>query len=289
MLNVHFACKWSNRMTSRARQIGLFAIFILSTTNTAHCQIAPEQADTQSSPAAASDDGGLDGSALSIGPDRVLNLLKRGDPSMWGLVFCSIVTVTFALERLIVLRVSRVMPRSFVDRFLDRLRDGEMDRGKAREMCRDNGSPIARLFATAVSHSGQTASDIREAVAEAGRSEMYHLKRRVRALNGIATLAPLLGLFGTVIGMIEAFHALSLQTGGGKTERLANGISLALVATASGLCIAIVAAAAYYYLLGRVDRIAQEMDVLSNEVIDHIAAPRSAEKVATRPRVVPQT
>jgi biopolymer transport protein ExbB len=211
----------------------------------------------------------------------------RGDPSMWGLVLCSIITITFALERLIVLRSSRVMPRTFVDRFMDRLRDGEMDRGKAREMCRDNGSPIARLFNTAVNYSGMAASEIRDAVAEAAQSEVYHLRRRVRALNGIATLAPLLGLFGTVMGMIEAFHALSLTTAGGKTEKLAGGISLALVATASGLCIAIVAAASYYYLLGKVDRIVQEMDILCNEVIDNIAAPRPAEKIATRPRVVP--
>jgi biopolymer transport protein ExbB len=236
-------------------------------------------------PAAAS---GLDGSVLSIGPKRLVDLLLRGDPSMWGLVLCSIITVTFALERLIVLRSSRIMPRPFVERFMDRLRDGEMDRGKAREMCRDNGSPIARLFNIAVNYSGERASEIREAVGEAAQSEVYHLRRRVRALNGIATLAPLLGLFGTVMGMIEAFHALSLATGGGKTEKLANGISLALVATASGLCIAIVAAASYYYLLGKVDRIVQEMDILCNEVVDHIAAPRSAEKVATRPRVVPQ-
>lgn len=231
--------------------------------------------------------GGIDGTALSIGPKRLADLLMRGDPAMWGLVLCSIITVTFALERLIVLRSSRVIPRTFVDRFMDRLRDGEMDRGKAREMCRENGSPIARLFNTAVNYSGESASEIRDAVAESAQSEVFHLRRRVRALNGIATLAPLLGLFGTVMGMIEAFHALSLAAGGGKTERLANGISLALVATASGLGIAIVAAASYYYLLGKVDRIVQEMDILCNEVVDHIAAPRAAEKVAARPRIVP--
>ena len=230
----------------------------------------------------------VQGNALSIGPKRVLELLKGGDPAMWGLVLCSIITITFALERLIVLRSSRVIPRTFVDRFLDRLRDGDLDRGKARELCRDNGSPIANLFAIAVNHSGQPASEIRNAVSEGAQSEIYHLRRRVRALNGIATLAPLLGLFGTVIGMIEAFHALSQQTGAGKTEMLAKGISLALVATASGLSIAIVAAASYYFLLGRLDRIVQEMDVLVNEVIEYVGtSPRSSEKLATRARVVP--
>jgi biopolymer transport protein ExbB len=279
-------------MTSRARRLAFTALLFVAAASAARCQELTQPTETPAEPAKsqtatpAAPERGLDGSVLSIGPQRVVNLLKRGDPSMWGLVLCSIITVTFALERLIVLRSSRVIPRSFVDRFLDRLRDGEMDRGKAREICRDNGSPIARLFITAVNYSGQAPSEIRGAVAEAAQSEVYHLRRRVRALNGIATLAPLLGLFGTVMGMIEAFHALSLAGGGGKTEKLAGGISLALVATASGLCIAIVAAASYYYLLGKVDRIVQEMDILCNEVIDHISAPR-AEKLAARPRVVP--
>lgn len=275
-------------MTSRVCRLALLALILVVPCGFAWAQ---DEGDVKDSPEAATapqaSPPGIDGNALSIGPQRVWDLLKRGDPSMWGLVLCSIITVTFALERVIVLRSSRVIPRAFVDRFLDRLRDGDMDRGKARELCRDNGSPIANLFSVAVNHSGHTASEIREAVSEAAQSELYHLRRRVRALNGIATLAPLLGLFGTVIGMIEAFAALSMQTGGGKTELLARGISLALVATASGLCIAIVAAASYYFLLGRVDRIVQEMDVLCSEVVDHIAAPRPAEKPATRPRVVP--
>jgi biopolymer transport protein ExbB len=274
-------------MSWRARSIAFIACVLFSAEWAWSQDPAPGGSNDASTPAASAPERGLDGTALSIGPERVLNLLKRGDPSMWGLVFCSIVTVTFALERLIVLRSSRVMPRTFVDRFIDRLRDGELDRGKARELCRDNGSPIARVFTAAINHSGQPASEIRGAVAEAAQAEVYHLRRRVRALNGIATLAPLLGLFGTVIGMIEAFHALSLATGGGKTEKLAGGISLALVATASGLCIAIIAAASYYFLLGKLDRIVQEMDVLCNEVVDHLAGPRMAEKQAARPRVVP--
>ncbi len=251
--------------------------------------VSQEQSAPNEAPPAASSVApeSLDSGALSIGPQRAYDLLRRGDVSMWALVLCSIMTVTFALERVIVLRSSRVIPRTFVDRFMDRLQDGELDRGKARELCRDNGSPIANIFAVAINLSGQPPSEIRSAVGEAAQSELYHLRRRVRALNGIATLAPLLGLFGTVIGMIEAFHALSMQTGGGKTELLAKGISLALVATASGLSIAIVAAASYYFLLGRVDRIVQEMDVLVNEVIELISGPRAAEKVTPRPRVVP--
>ncbi len=273
-------------MNSRACGLAALALFGALCTRTAWSQ-DDAMPKTGTAADSASPGPGLEGNALSIGPQRVWDLLKRGDPSMWGLVLCSIITVTFAMERLIVLRSSRVIPRTFVDRFLERLREGELERGEAREMCRGNGSPIANLFAVAVSHSGQTPGEVREAVSEAAQSELYHLRRRVRALNGIATLAPLLGLFGTVIGMIEAFHGLSQHTAASKMEQLAHGISLALVATAGGLIVAIVAATSYYFLLGRVDRIVQEMDNLCNEVIDNIAAPRTAEKPAARPRVVP--
>lgn len=255
-------------------------------------ETAKSLADDAGTPAATAKNDSLETGVVSIGWGRVTSLLKRGDPSMWGLVVCSVLTLTFVLERLIVVRSSRVMPRSFVERFLDRLQEGELDRGKARELCRDNGSPIANLFGVIINNSGSPASEIRQAVSEAAQSELFQLKRRVRALNAIATLAPLLGLFGTVIGMIEAFAALSKQSGAaGKTELLAGGISLALIATATGLCVAIIAAAAYYFLLGRVDRVVQEMDDLANEVIGLVSGGGravAADKSATpRPRVVP--
>ena len=224
----------------------------------------------------------------AVGPQHVLKLLREGDPTMWALLACSVLAVTFVLDRLIVLRRGRVLPRTFVDRFMDRLRDGELDRTKALELCRDNGSPVANVFALVVQNWGRPATEIRQAVATGAESELFYLKRRIRGLNGIATLAPLLGLFGTVIGMIRAFHALSLHTGAGKTELLAEGISLALIATATGLGVAVFSAAAYYFLLGRVDDLVQQMDRLANEVISYVASEgRGVDKAHVRPRVVP--
>jgi biopolymer transport protein ExbB len=226
-----------------------------------------------------------------VGPQHIFSLLRRGDPTMWALLACSVLTITFALERLVVLRRSRVIPRTFVERFMERLREGELDRGKALELCRDSGSPIANVFAVVVQNWGQKASEIRGAVNDGAQSELFYLRRGIRALSGIATLAPLLGLFGTVIGMIRAFHALSEKVGAGKTELLAQGISLALVATATGLAVAIVAASSYYFLLGRVDALVQEMDLLANDLVGHVAAegrPSSEKAPHARPRVVPQ-
>jgi biopolymer transport protein ExbB len=190
------------------------------------------------------------------------------------LVLCSVATLGFAFERLFALRRGRVIPREFVERFLDRLSTGKLDRDRAAELCRAHESPVARIFGHAIRYWGQPATAIRQAVDADAASEVADLKRNVRVLNGTATLAPLLGLLGTVVGLIEAFDALGAPTAQGtaKGQALAHGISLALVATAFGLAIAIVSVVAYYYLLSRVDGLVREMDEQVRRVIELVSA-----------------
>lgn len=236
--------------------------------------------------AAAGNQGGL---SLGWAQLRELFLGLSGLP-MWALVGCSVMTIMFVVERFISLQSRRVMPRAFVSRFLGQLREGDLDRAKVQELvqvCRDNDCPIAHFFAIVVENAGRPAFEIRVTISDLADSELFHLRKNIRAISGLAMLAPLLGLFGTVLGMISAFHALSQQSGSGKTELLASGISLALVATASGLGVAISASAAYYYLLGRVDTLIQEMDVLTNQAVALVASdgrPRDLEK---KPRKAP--
>ena len=213
---------------------------------------------------------------LTLGREQLAQLfLGLASVPMWGLVACSILTIMFVVERFISLQARRVMPRAFVTRFLNQLREGEVDRAKCQELvhvCRENDSPIAHFFAIVVENAGRPSFEIRVTISDLADSELFHLRKHIRAISGLAMLAPLLGLFGTVLGMIEAFHALSQQTGSGKTELLASGISLALVATASGLGVAISASTAYYYLLGRVDSLIQEMDLLTNQAVALVAS-----------------
>lgn len=213
---------------------------------------------------------------------------------MWALVGCSVLTVTFVLERLVVLQSRRVAPKVFTSRFLKRLREEELDSGMVRELvqiCRDHRSPIAHFFAIVVENHGRSSFEIRTAVTDVADSELFHLRKHIRAISALATLAPLLGLFGTVIGMIDAFHALSQQAGAGKTELLASGISLALVATASGLGVAIVSSVMYYFLQGKVDQRIQDLDVLTNQAIALVASDgriefdRKRRRPAEEPRV----
>lgn len=210
--------------------------------------------------------------AASVGRQSIIALFTRANPMLWLLGLCSIVTVGYTLERLIGLRRGRVIPRDFVNRFLERLSTGKLDRDRATELCRANESPASRIFGHAVRYWGQPAPVIRQAVDLDASREILDLRRNVRVLNGTATLAPLLGLLGTVLGMIQSFDAIGGRVGAGKSEALAQGISLALVSTAIGLAIAVVSVAAYYFLLNRVDVLVRELDDHIRRVIDSICA-----------------
>ena len=129
------------------------------------------------------------------------------------------------------------------------------------ELCRANDSPVARVFAMVVGYWGQPAATIRQAIGYDAAGEVADLKRNVRVLNGTATLAPLLGLLGTVIGMIQSFDALGGRVGprqgrgAGAGDQPGPGDH-----RASGWRIAIVSVTAYYYLLNRVDVLVRELD-----------------------------
>lgn len=202
----------------------------------------------------------------------VLSVFRPDNPMLWPLALCSIVTVGFTMERFIALRRGRVVPRDFVARFTERLASGKLDRDRATELCKANDSPVSRIFGHIVRYWGQPATLIRQALESDGAGEILELRRNCRVLNGTATLAPLLGLLGTVIGMIEAFDSLSSRAvGTGKSEALAHGISLALVTTALGLVIAIVSVTVYYILLHKVDILSKELDDAARPVIDLVA------------------
>ncbi len=218
--------------------------------------------------------GDMSSGVPQIGRGTALELLRDANPMLWPLVICSIVAVGFALERFLALRRSRVVPREFCERFVERLAAGKLDRDRAIELCRSNDSAAARVFERVVRHWGQPSAAIRDAVESEAATEVMELKRNVRVLNGTATLAPLLGLLGTVVGLIEAFDALHgrASQGMGKSEALAHGISLALVATAIGLAIAVVSVALYYYFLNRIDLLVRALDREATKVADLVAA-----------------
>jgi biopolymer transport protein ExbB len=222
--------------------------------------------------APATDRAAVPNSRQGIDRYSVLRLLLQANPMLWPLLICSIVTLGYVLERLVALRRERVIPREFVNRFFERLSTGKLDRDRALELCKAHDSPSARVFSLVVNAWGQPGVTIRQMVSYDSAGEIIELKRNLRVLSAMATLGPLLGLLGTVWGIIQSFDALGGRVGPARGEALAQGISLALVATAIGLGIAVIAVAFYYFFLNRVDLLIRELDNRARQVIELVSS-----------------
>ncbi len=226
--------------------------------------------------------------AIPTSPQDIVAAI--GYPFAAIFVVASIVALWSAIERLVLLRRRRVIPRAFVDRFLLHLRTGRMDQPNAVAVCQQNGSPVAEVFLHGIRKWGRPAVEVEQAVMDGGERQVALLKRRLRVLNGVATITPLIGLLGTVTGMIEAFNNIADSSNAmGQAEILASGIALALLTTAIGLFIAIPALTAYMYLAGRIDALVVEMDRLGQEIVWLISAEALRDRGEVSPAESPRS
>lgn len=223
-------------------------------------------------------DGGIDGQTPDEAGSRafewppIVDKILRGGWLMVPLGICSLLVLSLSMERLISLRRGRVIPRPFVRRFTECVEDGQLSYDEATEICEEFDCPVAEVFRAAVRRWGRPMLEIEQAVIDAGDRVGDSLKRFVRVFHAISNVAPLLGLLGTVLGMIEAFEMISNEESMGRPDMLASGISMALVTTAAGLSVAIPAYLAYMYFNSKSDRYLVEIDKLCAKVIDSISA-----------------
>ncbi|MBA3312887.1 MAG: MotA/TolQ/ExbB proton channel family protein [Planctomycetaceae bacterium] len=203
--------------------------------------------------------------------------------SVLPFLIASLIAIWFGVERTVVLRRGRVIPKPFVERFLNLLRAGQLDPHSALELCEQNGSPVANIFAYGVRKWGKPSVEVEQAIIDGGERQVAQLRKHLRIINGVATITPLIGLLGTVLGMMIAFFDLAGSGGGNRAQELAVGIVTALSTTAIGLAIAIPCLILYMYLAGRIDGLVMEMDELAQQVVNLI----SAEGLASNPPVRP--
>lgn len=208
----------------------------------------------------------------TLASSSLLNRIAAGGWLMVPLGLCSLIVFSLTIERLIALRRSRVIPRPFVRRFTECVEDGQLSYEEASEICEEFDCPVAEVFQAAVKRWGRPMLEIEQAVMDAGDRVADGLKRFLRVFHAISNVAPLIGLLGTVLGMIEAFEAMSEATRAGNPESLATGISTALITTAGGLFVAIPAYLAYMYFSSKSDQYLNEIDRLCQRVIDCISA-----------------
>ena len=200
------------------------------------------------------------------------SVIRDGGPLMIPIAFSSLLLLAFVFERMISLRRGRVIPRPFVTRFLQQLHEGSLDRDKALQLCEDSGSPVSEVFAGAVRKWGRPAVEVEQAIIDNGERVTNGLRKYLRVINGVATVTPLLGLLGTVVGMIRAFNNIATADALGRPELLAKGIGEALLTTAAGLTVAIPALICYLWFVSRVDRLIIDIDAMGQEVVNVISA-----------------
>ena len=221
--------------------------------------------------------------------------LEIGEALGWPLLLAflgtSVIAVWFTIERLVVLRRGRVIPRPFVERFLQNLEQGNLDPQQALALCEENGSCIAMIFAHGIRKWGKSSVEVEQAIIDGGERQVSLLRSHLRVLNAVATISPLLGLLGTVIGMIQCFNEVAGSQAMGKADQLAAGIGIALLATAAGLLVAIPSLTMYMYLAGKVDSLVMDMDSLAQNIVHLVSAEALADGTSVaakaRPRRTP--
>ena len=220
----------------------------------------------------------------SIPMGNLLNVIRQGGILMLPIIACSFVMLIFVMERLLYLRRARMIPRPFVRGVIEQLEQQQLGRDEAMALCEENGSPIAEIFAGALKKYGRSAVEVEQAVVDAGERVVSQMRKYLRLFNAISNLTPLLGLLGTVLGMIDAFNTIARADAMGRPELLAGGIGTALITTAAGLVVAIPSYAAYAFFLGRIDKLILEMDSHAQSIVEIISAEGLQESGKSRSR-----
>lgn len=187
----------------------------------------------------------------------MFELIKAGGWIMIPILACSVVAVAIVAERFWTLRRSRITPENLVVDAWNLAREGAVD--ETRVMALRNSSPLGRVLAAGLLNADQDRALMKEAIEDVGRHVAHELERYLNALGTVASISPLLGLLGTVLGMIRIFTVITTH-GTGNAAALAGGIGQALITTAAGLFVAIPSVLFYRYFRGRVDELVITME-----------------------------
>lgn len=211
-------------------------------------------------------------------------IVRAGGPLMIPLVLCSLAALTITIERFLSLRRSRILPRQLTEQVLEWAQGRKLDR-EHLEMLRRN-SPLGAVLAAALANRHRSREVIKEAVEDTGRHVALRLERYVPTLGVIAGISPLLGLLGTVFGMIQTFTVIG-ERGVGDANQLAAGIAQALITTAAGLMVAIPAYFFHHFFKARVQSFVIEIEQAVMALIDVIDQPAPTPISTPRPVVRP--
>jgi biopolymer transport protein ExbB len=200
----------------------------------------------------------------------VFNLIEAAGWPIWLLIICSLVAVTLIVERAIYLRARNVNPPALLDEVVNELKQRGVSPAMLERL--GSGSPLGKVFAAGLKNIKSPPQVMKEAIEETGRAASHEMERFLTTLGTIASISPLLGLFGTLVGMIEIFG--SQNAGGAAPAELAHGISVALYNTAFGLIVAVPSMIAYRHFRAQVDSLTIEMEQQAVKLVEIVHGER---------------
>ncbi|HEX7071503.1 MAG TPA: MotA/TolQ/ExbB proton channel family protein [Rhodothermales bacterium] len=212
-------------------------------------------------------------SYMAVEPEQasLLDIIIRGGWVMIPIGLLSVLTIYLFVERLIVLRKARAHPEAVTDKIRAYIHTGDV-RGAIR-FCETENKPITHILKVGLERLGRPIGEIQDAVKAQGRYEAFELEKRVDLLASAAGIAPTLGFLGTVTGMIRAFQQIERLQGNVNPSVLAGGIWEALITTAAGLIVGLIAYFFYNWLLGRINRTVNDMERTTSDFIDLLQQP----------------
>jgi biopolymer transport protein ExbB len=199
----------------------------------------------------------------------MLDMIQKGGPVMWPIILCSIFAFAILLERIYNLHKAKIDTVDFMNKIGSTLKRNKIM--EAIDMCNNTPGPIAHIMKAGILKHDRPRNEIREAIEDAGVHEVPRLERNLSALATIAHISPLLGLLGTVTGMVRCFQVIQEKSTSFTPVNpgdLAGGIWEALITTVAGLIVAIPTYVAYNYLVSRVDNFVLEMEKAATELMN---------------------
>lgn len=204
----------------------------------------------------------------------MIDIIEKSGPVFYALALCSLIAMAVTIERLIALRRSRVLPRQIID-VIEAVAPGK-DLSIAVEICRRNPGVLSQVMRAGLENVDRSWEVMRDAVIDAGREETPAIERHLFWLQTVAQASPLLGLLGTVFGMIQMFSSVALS-GLGDPQVLSRGIAQAMLTTAEGLCIGIPALVAYNYLSSRAELLIAEIEACAGRMVARLRPAQAKE------------
>ena len=259
-------------LNMRRNQIALALVlvmaFVMAFTGLAFGQVSESELNQLARDAAANRSSALTPKNAADSGMDFFSLLVKGGVFMIPIGLVSLMVVTFVFDRWIGLRSGKMLPASLRKSLSQLTRQGELDPRDVYRICGESSSAASRIFRAMVVKTGRPQSEIQAATADATQREVDRAYSNVRWLNLSAGIAPLLGLLGTVWGLIRAFHdTTQLTAGQNRADFLAVGIYEALVTTLAGLIVAIPAAVASHYFEGKITSIFGSIEELASELM----------------------